>query len=350
VDDDQMHDAGVRLRLATAAACGILFTLAGACAPLRVELPAGTPARCLGPAASHVAWDRPAETGALDAWCAAVGPAVVVAGAAPAERPIRRLVVVSWNVHVGGGRVAELISLTRLRSGQLGAGTGLVLLLQETFREGTAVGTAPRGAPVPDPIRPARRSGDVVRLAHQLGMSAFYVPSMRNGGSKSPDDWEDRGSAILSTEPLDGFTAIELPIARQRRVAVMATVRPRRAAAAPLRVVAAHFDVVLFGSRAVRQAEHLASRLQALNRADVPTIIGADVNATTGFRHGAVRALAGVVPLLRACGTGPTSSWLARSDFLFATADPAMTRCETLEDRHGSDHRPIVLTIDYPPR
>ena len=64
----------------------------------------------------------------------------------PAERPVSRLLVISWNVHVGGGRVDELTALTQLRSGQLGAGTGFVLLLQETFRGGALVGAAPRGA------------------------------------------------------------------------------------------------------------------------------------------------------------------------------------------------------------
>ena len=272
-----------------AIACAVLVSVSSACAPLRVELPPGVSPRCLSGADTLVSWDRPA-TGQreLDAWCASVGPPVVVSSPTPAGTPISRLVVISWNVHVGGGRVDELTALTRLRSGQLGAGTGLVLLLQETFRGGALVGAAPRGAPVPDAIRPSRRGDDVVRLANRLGLSAFYVPSMRNGGSDDPGDWEDRGTAILSTEPLSDFTAIELPLARQRRVAVMATVTPRNAAAAPMRVVATHFDVVPFGGGAVRQAQHLAQRLTALNDSRLPLIIGADANATSGFRHGTV--------------------------------------------------------------
>jgi endonuclease/exonuclease/phosphatase family metal-dependent hydrolase len=316
---------------------------------VRVELPPGTSPRCLSGPDSLVSWDRSTtRQRELDAWCAGVGPPVVVSNPAPAGTRIRRLVVLSWNVHVGGGRLHELTALTRLRSGQLGADTGLVLLIQETFRGGAPVGAAPRGAPAPGAIRPGRRSGDVVGLARRLGLSAFYVPSMRNGGSDDPRRWEDRGSAILSTEPLSDLAAIELPLARQRRVAVMATVTPRNPAAQPMRFVSAHFDVVPFGGGAVRQAQHLAQRLTALQDRRLPLIIGADTNATSGFRHGTVTELAKVARVLRQCGTGRTSAWFARSDFLFSDLDEsAITDCETLDQRYGSDHLPIVMTIGF---
>ena len=152
---------------------------------------------------------------------------------------------------------------------QMGGGpgdeTGLVLLLQEVFRAGAEVGEAPPGAPVPSAISPHRPADDVVALARRLGLSAFYVPSMRNGQSDEPGEWEDRGTAILSTEPLSDLLAIELPLARQRRVAVMATVRPRNPAATPISHVATHFDVVLLGGGAVRPAQPLAQRIQSLN-------------------------------------------------------------------------------------
>ena len=294
-------------------------------------------------------WDRPAAgLGQLDAWCAAVGPAVAAIKPSPVDTPITRLVVVNWNVHVGGGRVDAVAALLR-EWHRARAGIGFVLLLQESFRGGDAVGGVPPGLDVPDAIRPRRPSDDVVRLAERLDMSAFYVPSMRNGSSEDFAEQEDRGSAILSTEPLSGFTAIELPLARQRRVALMATVTPRNPAATPLRVVAAHFDVVIFGGGAVRQAQHLAERISALNVPGLPLVIGADANATRGFRHGTVRALAAVAPVLRQCGTGRTSAWFARSDFVFTDVPAsAISSCETLEDRYGSDHRPIVMTIDYP--
>ena len=45
----------------------------------------------------------------------------------------------------------------------------------------------------------------------------------------------------------------------------------------------------------------------------------------------------------------PDLAWFARLDFIFTdVSDSAVSRCETLDDRYGSDHRPIVLTINYP--
>ncbi len=58
-------------------------------------------------------------------------------------------------------------------------------------------------------------------IATALGLSLFYVPSMRNGGANSR---EDRGNAILSNLPLTDLAAYELPFERQRRVALAATI------------------------------------------------------------------------------------------------------------------------------
>ena len=64
---------------------------------------------------------------------------------------------------------------------------------------------------------------------------------MRNGSATTLEEREDRGNAVLSTEPLSDVLAIELPFGKQRRVAVAAIVNPR-STLAPMRVVAAHFD------------------------------------------------------------------------------------------------------------
>ncbi|MEN3339278.1 MAG: hypothetical protein V7647_2954, partial [Acidobacteriota bacterium] len=58
-------------------------------------------------------------------------------------------------------------------------------------------------------------------VAAALGLSLYYVPSMRNGGA-APH--EDRGNAILSSLPLTDLAAYELPFERQRRVALGATI------------------------------------------------------------------------------------------------------------------------------
>ena len=64
---------------------------------------------------------------------------------------------------------------------------------------------------------------DIDDHAATLGLSMLYVPSMRNG----PELREDRGNAIISTEPLLDPFALELPLARQRRVALGAAIRCR---------------------------------------------------------------------------------------------------------------------------
>jgi hypothetical protein len=64
---------------------------------------------------------------------------------------------------------------------------------------------------VPSAIRPGRPGLDVVALAKKYDLSLAYVPSMRNGSATDPLEREDRGNAILSTEPLSDARAIELP-------------------------------------------------------------------------------------------------------------------------------------------
>ena len=121
-----------------------------------------------------------------------------------------------------------------------------------------------------------------------MDMSVAYVPSMRNGPSAGIDEREDRGSAILSTETLSGITAIELPFGKQRRVAVLATVTPAGPPAAPVHVIAGHFDS-LVGTR--RQAATLAGYIDELNEIGEPVVLGIDTNAVRGRADGAVHAL-----------------------------------------------------------
>ena len=88
---------------------------------------------------------------------------------------------------------------------------------------------------------------------------------MRNGEPGVTS--EDRGNAILSTLPLSDLTAIELPLERQRRVA-LARDGDRDApggAATPLRLICTHFTNmvmhhfwVLSESGRLRQARALA--------------------------------------------------------------------------------------------
>src|SRR5690606_10367913 len=92
-------------------------------------------------------------------------------------------------------------------------------------------GTAPRA------IRPPFGAQDITHMAQARGLSAVYVPSMRNGSD------QDRGNAVLTTETLESPLAIELPFGRQRRVAVGATiVLPSGEEPDVLHVISTHFD------------------------------------------------------------------------------------------------------------
>ena len=80
-----------------------------------------------------VAWVRtsPRDLPILDAWCKAVGPVHARLGEPAAAASLDSLVVVTWNVHVGGGDVTRLVH--DLRAGALTEGRpveSFVLLLQ----------------------------------------------------------------------------------------------------------------------------------------------------------------------------------------------------------------------------
>jgi endonuclease/exonuclease/phosphatase family metal-dependent hydrolase len=312
-----------------------------------VQASASEPLSCLRPV-SGVTWQRwETERETLDLWCQSVGPPVFAAPS-DGDAEITRLVVLSWNVHVGGGEVEALIDQILSRS--IDEGTGLVVLLQETFRAGADVPESfPGTLRVPSAIRPRRPVPDVTGIANRFGLSVAYVPSMRNGSATGLEAREDRGNAVLSTEPLSDVRAIELPFGKQRRVSVAATVTPR--GATPLRVVVTHFDTN--GDR-VRQADALAARLAPL--LDLPVIVAGDLNARRGPQDRAV-AVVSRLAALESCGSGRTSRWplrldvplfflAGRPDFVFSTLGPEVTRtCRTLPDAYDSDHLPLVMEM-----
>ena len=285
----------------------------------------------------------------LNRWCESVGPPVFTT-VAEREGPISRLLVLSWNVHVGGADIEGLMAKTL---GPIsGSDTGLVILMQEAFRAGSDVPESlPRDLDVPSSIRPRRPSPDVVAIAKRLGMSVAYVPSMRNGSASSLESREDRGNAILSTEPLSDIRAIELPFGKQRRVAVAATVTPRGSTIRALRVITTHFDTN--GDR-VDQAEALSERIGSL--VDLPLVAAGDLNSRRGFDDRALSVMSGRIAL-ESCGTQRTVRWpwrlelplfflIGRVDFMFSTLEASVTRtCQTLSHAHDSDHLPILLDL-----
>lgn len=307
--------------------------------PCRVAVPTE------GAAPVHLAWVGPSSANDrrhLDAWCAASGAPVVVTppGAARAARPLAAdgLVVVSWNVHEGAGDVRGLIA--RLRAGALTDGapaTRFVLLLQEARRAG---GAPPR----------SDASADIVADAGAAGLSIYYVASKRIGPGTMPAP--DRGNAILSTEPLSHFRAIELPFERQRRLAVEAVVSGVDAAGTPwrLRLVSAHFEStasigrwrVLASVPRQRQARALVDAIPA----DEPVVLGGDFNTWFGFSDATYRALAAAIPDISLRDRRRTFGRLFRLDHLFARPpDGWRASARRLDTRLGSDHYPLLAQV-----
>src|SRR5262249_33454518 len=143
--------------------------------------------------------------------------------AQPFGNPQGRLIVVNWNVHVGHGDVTGLIKEISATEAANGFGKPeFVFLLEETFRQSVDI-PASFGIKVPSRIAPPDPDIDIEALARKLDWWLYYAPSMRNGDDAGAHA-QDRGNAILSSLPLESVTAVELPFAVQRRVALIATV------------------------------------------------------------------------------------------------------------------------------
>ena len=293
---------------------------------------------CRQSSSPQIRWLIPSdddERRRLEDWCGAVGPPAGVAGQALPRDDGRPLLLVSWNMAVGVGRLDHLLSYVR-RVHQRDTPAHLVLLLQEAFRAddvpATCAGEARRARRL-GTDRPDRR--DILAMARALGLNAVYVPSMRNGRDCLEAPLEDRGNAILSTLPLEDVAAIELPLARQRRVAVAATIhhRGRR-----LTVVSAHFDA-LRRHRRQAQALGLARELLAWEGA---VIVGGDFNAGPADRG--LGALARHFPEVD-CAPGATHASGWRPDRIFARDLPSIVPCRIGAERAGSDHHPLVAWL-----
>jgi len=353
------------LGLAAALSSGVSCTrVATASNPPRVD---ALPCRQIAAGGSDavVWWSPPGDHAReeLSRWCETVGPVVFQpAPAAPSDRAIDSLAVVSWNVHVGGGDVAALVRALGAGEFTGGAPVGdFVLLLQEAYRRDAAVPSHMlRWHPVPDRI--AARTGrgpDVVHVSRDEGVALLYAPSMRNGIIDV--DREDRGNAILSTLPLGGVTVVELPLQRQRRVAPAAVIAGHTTGGLPwtLRVVDVHLDTALallhggpFAARR-RQAETLAAAIAATApRADhLTTIVAGDFNTVMGAREPAIAYLRrvfpdGPAPLQRPTFRGPLG-FHANLDHVFVAGRVKSITVRRLPDRFGSDHYPLLTTVNF---
>jgi endonuclease/exonuclease/phosphatase family metal-dependent hydrolase len=307
----------------------------------------------VAPAIQWFAPEDAADAVTLDAWRVSVGPPLHVSGSRATPSAVAALTLVSWNTALGAGDVERLVADVRRRSPTV----PIVLLLQEVYRGGPEVPTQlSRTAAFASRLKGLRADGrrdDIRTMASALGMSAYYVPSMRNGSPLSSD--EDRGNAILSTLPLSHLTAFELPFERQRRVAVGATVAGDSQRGEPwrLRVVSAHLDNMAglkrlwIGSELgrVRQTRGLVHQLNDGS----PIVLGGDFNTWFGFSDQAFRETARIFPDTRVTDRRPTFRGWLRLDHLFFRLPEGWTgKFRRADDRYGSDHHPLIATIELP--
>jgi endonuclease/exonuclease/phosphatase family metal-dependent hydrolase len=171
---------------------------------------------------------------------------------------------------------------------------------------------------------------------------------MRNGRPGTTS--EDRGNAILSSVRLSDVTAIELPLERQRRVAIAATVtvKTRDNAPHPVRLVCTHFTNMvmhhiwlLSESGRLRQARALATSLPP----DGALIIGGDFNSWFGYHDAAFRQLAGGMSHASSEDRRPTFGPMRLDHLLFRLPGGWRTQLRRADSKYGSDHYPIVATI-----
>jgi endonuclease/exonuclease/phosphatase family metal-dependent hydrolase len=278
-----------------------------------------------------------------------VGPAIVPAVSYAHVNASDTLVVVSWNIANGQG---DVVSLART----LPVGVPIVMLLQEAYRGGPEVPSKLNAtASFAGRLGGAQASPEALEveaIARALDLNIYYVPSMRNGDATSD---EDRGNAILSTLPLTDLIAVELPFERQRRVAIAAVVHGRSADGAPwqLRVASAHLDN-LAGPRHGWLGGEYARTRQARALRDLlddgsPTILGADLNTWFGFAEKAYIETARAFPQTRVTDGRPTFRGLLRLDHLFYQLAPRwQATFRRADDRFGSDHYPLIGTLQIP--
>ncbi len=306
-------------------------------------------------ATPHVRWYSAEATDSVELarWCRAVGVPVVSNAIATADAPpLDEFVTLSWNAHLAEGRLADLIA--GLKAGVVTDGRPVrhfALLVQELYRRGDDVpefDSRDRSA-----FAIAARDPDAADAedhAKDLGLSFVYVPSMRNGAALR----EDRGNAIISTEPLIDPLAIELPLARQRRVAIAAGVNVRTAGGVKrLELVNAHLEPLgsprtlwIFRNPRGRQVRALLDLLESSRFAEGPlagVVLGGDFNMVRGgVREEAYRHARAWSTSLRQEDPRRTHM-MGRIDYLFFRLSEgwhASTR--RLDARFGSDHHPVI--------
>ena len=308
--------------------------------------------------------DDPRDLNRLIRWCRTVGPVLVEPSRDDKSSTIvDRLAIITWNVHVGGGDIEEVVS--RLRRGDFGWGKAapeFVLLLQEAYREGSDVpAELPAGSPVPRPIverPPAGARRDIQSIADRTGLYLFYAPAMRNSADR-PARPEDRGTAILSSLPLADLQVIELPFERQRRVTVAATLAGQTSGGVSwhLRVASVQLDTSLALTRGGpiaarrRQGEALLEALGGTKASGLPIVLGGDFNTWLGNKEPALDVMRRAFPDTPpeenvATWRGPLGAHAAL-DHVFLRGRFRSVTTRRLSGRFGSDHYPLSTVVAF---
>lgn len=354
-----------------------------ACMPSHRMSPALGPDRTC-PGADGYTWYFPVEQEdhrSLEEWCVTVGPPVFrprPSGSFATLRPGGELIVLSWNVDVGGG---DLLAFLDREASTHCAGPKsfvapeaghFVLLVQEAFRKSAEVPESANERVIPrrvvEETRPGERP-DVEEVADRCGLSLAYVAAARNGIRSSDGLREDKGVAILSTLPLSDLAFFELPYEAARRVAVAATVRDESARG--LRVVNVHFISAASPARTLatgngsrlRQGLAVADALRQLdedvhtNRAlagiAASTLVAGDFN-TWSANESTLRHLREVFPDSPPPGlVQGTRGGFPTDHILFRTGEGAaplalLSTYGRVENRYYSDHHAVRMRVRFP--
>ena len=304
----------------------------------------------------------------LEHWHGNVGEAVALDLAGPLVRGVTGIDVVNWNVGIGLGRLTDVVA--KLKAGVFdgevrSARRPLVMLVQEAYRADNTIPERARSAHTGGKS-PRRSRLDIVEMAHELGMSLRYAPSMRNGRHRS-----DRGNAILASVEIAHARSFALPHVRQRRIAVAAELQGMPW----LTLVSAHLDTrgrphgqaarMSYAAGRTAQANELGRRLDEEWGSDQTVLIGADLNSFFGSREPLLARLAAkgfrrVAHEGRSRHTFHAPALRMLLDHILlkeasgSIADIRVTRLdESSSDREryifGSDHHPLLARIEFAP-
>ena len=196
------------------------------------------------------------------------------------------------------------------------------------------------GAPVRDYVALLQEASEdqVTAIAAERGLSLYFGAVRRSPRRTS-------GNAILSTRPLAGARAIDLPRERQPRAAVVATIE---VAGASLFVMSTHLENRLGWLRGLFGDGARGRQAQALLREIPPQqdgILGGDMNTMLGPGEPAWRAFLDRFPQTPPRPEPTFRDRLVLDHLFFDLPDGWIATRKVIQDRYGSDHHPVLGII-----